>query len=78
MAQFKVGDVVRLKSGGPQMTVKEVRRDGKLACIWFDDKNKHDGGVFVSEMLDPAGQASGASSRVERSSGSGGEGGWMG
>lgn len=38
--QFKVGDVVMLKSGGPKMTVKEVGPDfgGKprVWCDWFD------------------------------------------
>lgn len=33
--QFKVGDVVKLKSGGPKMTVGAV--DGEhAAVIWFD------------------------------------------
>jgi uncharacterized protein YodC (DUF2158 family) len=32
--QFKAGDVVVLKSGGPKMTVMEVRSDG-LLCRWF-------------------------------------------
>lgn len=42
---FKKGDVVRLKSGGPQMTVMEV--DGtRVACIWYremwiDDGSEH-------------------------------------
>ena len=32
---FKVGDVVKLKSGGPEMTV-EVIADNTVSCIWFD------------------------------------------
>lgn len=36
MSGFKVGSVVRLKSGGPKMTVKEVS-DGRVWCIWFLD-----------------------------------------
>lgn len=36
-AILEVGDVVRLKSGGPQMTVYELLPDAKLvACIWYD------------------------------------------
>jgi uncharacterized protein YodC (DUF2158 family) len=36
---FKVGDVVRLKSGGPKMTVTAVGTggfQGIVACQWFD------------------------------------------
>jgi uncharacterized protein YodC (DUF2158 family) len=36
--QFKAGDVVRLKTGGPLMTIREV--DGydpaMVTCIWYD------------------------------------------
>ncbi|WP_081666725.1 YodC family protein [Laribacter hongkongensis] len=31
---FKVGDVVRLKSGGPRMTIQRQDREGWL-CVWF-------------------------------------------
>ena len=34
--KFKPGDIVRLKSGSPRMTVNEIHEDGKLGCIWFD------------------------------------------
>jgi uncharacterized protein YodC (DUF2158 family) len=34
MNTFKVGDVVRLKSGSPQMTVTEAR-DGQVWTAWF-------------------------------------------
>jgi uncharacterized protein YodC (DUF2158 family) len=36
---FKRGDVVRLKSGGPPMTVDEKGQYGdELVCHWFDGK----------------------------------------
>lgn len=36
MADFKVGDVVMLKSGGPPMTVVKIDSSpGKVACSWF-------------------------------------------
>jgi uncharacterized protein YodC (DUF2158 family) len=33
---FKVGDLVRLKSGGPKMTVNDVRGGPEgILCFWF-------------------------------------------
>ncbi|MEH0696908.1 YodC family protein [Vibrio owensii] len=32
---FNIGDVVRLKSGGPAMTVGEVSHEGSVYCQWF-------------------------------------------
>jgi len=45
MTDLKKGDVVKLKSGGPKMTVQGLGEylgveDGVL-CVWFDDKGKH-------------------------------------
>ena len=31
---FKPGDLVRLKSGGPQMTIEEV--EDRALCSWFN------------------------------------------
>ncbi len=37
---FKKGDIVKLKSGGPKMTISGF--DHNLAiCVWFDDNNEH-------------------------------------
>ncbi|HHQ4556269.1 MULTISPECIES: DUF2158 domain-containing protein [Aeromonas] len=38
MVDFKVGDLVRLKSGGPVMTVCEKTTSVKLKCMWFEMK----------------------------------------
>jgi len=42
--QFKAGDVVRLKSGGPKMTIVNYGKygfgeDEEYQCKWFDAKN---------------------------------------
>lgn len=51
--QYKIGDVVILKSGGPPMTVhkiggyQETAPDPGLLCVWFDTKKK------VEEVFHP-------------------------
>ncbi len=37
MTEFKVGDVVRLKSGGPPMTIVYIDNEfsTQLSCRWF-------------------------------------------
>ena len=49
--EFKVGDVVRLKSGSPAMTVTSVGQTamtGVLSvwCVWFDQKMVQQEGTF--------------------------------
>lgn len=39
--EIVVGSVVRLKSGGPEMTVEAINNSGSLTCVWF---NETDGG----------------------------------
>jgi len=34
-AEPKVGDVVKLKSGGPIMTIADITPDGLCRCQWF-------------------------------------------
>lgn len=38
--KVEVGDVVRLKSGGPMMTVRGVK-DSVIDCVWFDTDNNY-------------------------------------
>lgn len=54
------GDVVRLKSGGPMMTVagifvvpeqaSQIGLSRQAACIWFDGYIKHEG-IFSDKSL---------------------------
>ena len=40
MADFKVGDVVQLKSGGPKMTVASTKSNAAgILCTWFDESD---------------------------------------
>ncbi len=52
---LQVGDTVRLKSGGPLMTVESTDySNGAVNCIWFcDDENKAEPKthVFPQETL---------------------------
>jgi len=49
----KVGDVVRLKSGGPAMTVTSAK-EGRVFCAWFEG-TKNDSAFFPEAALEPAG-----------------------
>lgn len=55
--KVQVGDIVVLKSGGPEMTISEVLSiprpaDGQLlvACVWFDGSH-HSKAVFTVKTL---------------------------
>jgi uncharacterized protein YodC (DUF2158 family) len=49
---FKVGDTVRLKSGGPLMTVTAVdTQDQKIWCSWFDKANKENQGHYPAAAV---------------------------
>ena len=53
--RFKTGDVVRLKSGGPNMTVVkygDYSQERKVLCEWFDEKNKQDQRLFYDSELE--------------------------
>lgn len=42
MTAFNDGDVVKLKSGGPNMTVSFTREDGQVWCVWFVGTKKNE------------------------------------
>ncbi|KVD35701.1 hypothetical protein WI84_16365 [Burkholderia ubonensis] len=49
--KFKTGDIVRLNSGGPDMTVKDYRTTyGDYSCQWFAGK-KLEQGQFREDSL---------------------------
>ena len=49
--KFTVGEIVQLKSGGPDMTVEEyVSFAGQYRCQWFGGK-KLESGTFPPESL---------------------------
>ena len=54
MANFKVGDTVKLKSGGPVMTIVEIGRG--VTCSWFthSDSGKVSKHAFNLETLEIA------------------------
>jgi len=47
--KFTVGDIVKLKSGGPNMSVKSVYNE-QYTCQWFAGK-KLEQGVFPPQSL---------------------------
>jgi uncharacterized protein YodC (DUF2158 family) len=53
--EWKPGDVVRLKSGGPTMTVVTVGEsqfgEPTVWCEWFDDKNQPQKHTFSPTSL---------------------------
>ena len=56
MAQIKVGDVVKLKSGGPKMTVESTESNpAGFLCTWFDGADKKSS-CFQPDALEPVGK----------------------
>jgi len=60
---FKIGDLVRLKSGGPLMTISSATKTtsfnggpskftGKFKCTWFDAKNEPQFQEFHQDTLE--------------------------
>jgi uncharacterized protein YodC (DUF2158 family) len=49
--EFEAGDTVRLKIGGPLMTILSVA-DQDCCCMWFGDRGKFEHGKFELEVLE--------------------------
>lgn len=42
LTDFKIGDIVELKSGGPKMTVSVINdEENTIGCTWFKDQTSH-------------------------------------
>jgi len=56
--KFKIGDIVQLNSGGPEMTVKTIldSAGGNYRCQWFAGK-KLESGDFPLASLKPVSDA---------------------
>lgn len=60
MPQFQPDDVVRLKGGGPTMTVIGLSRtSGKFICQW-NDRNTMTAATFAPDALEAIGTTSNA------------------
>ncbi len=55
IVNFKVGDKVRLKTGGPVMRVSQLHNDEgvqKVGCVWFEGPMEVEE-LFPPTILDP-------------------------
>jgi uncharacterized protein YodC (DUF2158 family) len=55
--QLKAGDVVRLRTGGPDMTVEEISETGGgtvYRCCWFTENGALHHSTFSAHSLVPA------------------------
>ncbi len=64
--QFKEGDVVSLKSGGPTMTIEGIGDYGmsikeKAFCVWFEGTKRHEALFELSSLTPVTTQAATAS-----------------
>ena len=51
--KFKAGDQVKLKSGGPVMTVVSYEENKQYKCTWFDDEKRvYQMRLFLEDTLE--------------------------
>ncbi len=64
--QWKAGDIVRLKSGGPVMTVTDTKlEEPYVQCVWFDAKKTKHTDTFNRNTLEAATKPTG-SAKIHR------------
>lgn len=57
--ELKPGDVVQLKSGGPQMTIEDIGQFGigsthdQVKCVWFEGKKRIEGFFELPTLCKP-------------------------
>jgi len=51
MEKFKAGDLVKLKSGGPTMTVSKYASRTTVDTTWFDKDDKPQFGRYAEDAL---------------------------
>jgi uncharacterized protein YodC (DUF2158 family) len=51
--QFEHGELVRLRSGGPLMTVSAVKGD-QVYCVWTEDRGRPADATFPADVLQRA------------------------
>lgn len=49
---FNIGDTVRLKSGGPVMTVKVIKDTDAVITVWFPDEKQPVEHQFPPDVLE--------------------------
>lgn len=57
MTNLLHGDVVRLKSGGPNLTISQIYgsiEDPSLTVVWFDDENRLQSATLYVSMVTPS------------------------
>lgn len=69
--EFEKGATVRVRSGGPKMTVENVGQTamtGELLvwCVWFDEKRQRQRATFAPESLERALEKSAGTSLLGR------------
>ncbi|MEJ2905068.1 DUF2158 domain-containing protein [Pedobacter panaciterrae] len=53
--KIKPGDLVKLKSGSPQMTVDAILGSGQIQCVWFSTtKNEFDVLLIWPDSVKPS------------------------
>ena len=70
MTDFKIGDVVSLKHGGPRMTIGAVNAYGKweeIETLWFDNEFTLHRNVFNREAIELASEKTPAPTAVDNS-----------
>jgi uncharacterized protein YodC (DUF2158 family) len=52
MKKFNIGDIVKLKSGSPDMTIQQFLNDNTIECHWYEKKHGIQKEIFHESMLE--------------------------